>query len=69
MRDYVINFVVFLNPNGRTVLSWPKYDTSSAPKQLVFQDGLFKPPLAIINDDYRKEGMDYLTSVTLANPL
>ncbi|RPD56081.1 carotenoid ester lipase precursor [Lentinus tigrinus ALCF2SS1-7] len=66
MADYLINFVNNLDPNGKTGISWPKYTTSS-PKLLTFLDGL--TPLTITNDDYRVDGFNLLTKLSLEFPL
>ncbi|OJT12974.1 Lipase 4 [Trametes pubescens] len=66
MADYLINFVNNLDPNGKTVLSWPQYSTS-APKLLTFQDGLV--PLAITQDDFRVDAMNFMTELSLKFPL
>ncbi|EIW52423.1 carotenoid ester lipase precursor [Trametes versicolor FP-101664 SS1] len=66
MADYLINFVNNLDPNGKTVLSWPQYSTS-APKLLTFQDGLI--PLAITQDNFRVDAMNFMTELSLKFPL
>ncbi|KAI0629975.1 carotenoid ester lipase precursor [Trametes polyzona] len=66
MADYVINFVNNLNPNGKTVLSWPQYSTSS-PQLLTFLDGI--KPLAITQDDFRKDAMKLMSELSLKFPL
>ena len=66
MAVYLINFVNNLNPNGSGLLSWPKYSTSS-PQLLTFQDGL--TPLAITQDTFRQAAMNFLTQLSLVNPL
>lgn len=66
MADYLIHFVNNLNPNGELLLSWPKYSTSN-PQLLTFVDGLI--PLVITEDTYRQDGMNFLTQLSLANPL
>lgn len=66
MADYLINFVNHLDPNGKTVLSWPQY-SASAPKLLTFQDGLV--PLAITQDDFRVDAMNFVTELSLKFPL
>ena len=60
MADFLINFVNNLDPNGKTGISWPKYTTSS-PQLLTFLDGL--TPLTITNDDYRVDGLNFLTKL------
>ncbi|KAH9850188.1 carotenoid ester lipase precursor [Lenzites betulinus] len=66
MADYLINFVNHLDPNGKTVLSWPQY-TPAAPKLLTFLDGL--TPLEITNDDYRVDAMNVVTELSLKFPI
>jgi carboxylesterase type B len=38
LTDYLINFATTLDPNGRTVPSWPKYTTAN-PNMMTFLDG------------------------------
>ncbi|EKM49797.1 uncharacterized protein PHACADRAFT_131622 [Phanerochaete carnosa HHB-10118-sp] len=66
MTDYLVNFINDLNPNGPGLLSWPTYSTSS-PQLLTFLDGLV--PLAITEDTYRADGMNFLTQLSLADPI
>ena len=66
MADFLINFVNNLDPNGKTGISWPKYTTSS-PQLLTFLDGL--TPLTITNDDYRVDGLNFLTKLAFQFPL
>ena len=66
MADFLINFVNNLDPNGETGISWPKYNTSS-PKLLTFLDGL--TPLNITDDDYRVDGMNFLTELGFQFPI
>ena len=68
MADYLIRFASTLDPNSDSLLSfqWPKYDLKSR-RLLTFLDGLI--PLTVSKDDYRQDATDYLTTVTLANPL
>lgn len=70
MTDYLINFVVNLDPNNkRTLLTgqyWPKY-TNSSPQLLTFQDGLF--PLTLTSDTFRADAFDYGIQVLLNNPM
>lgn len=64
LLDYVIRFTVNLDPNvgaGKGI-NWPKYDTTGR-NLLTFLDGLI--PQTITKDTYRKEGFDYLTSLSL----
>ncbi|KAL4263269.1 Carboxylic ester hydrolase [Pleurotus pulmonarius] len=67
LGDYLINFVNNLDPNGPgRGIPWPKYTTSS-PNFVTFNDNLF--PVTITQDTFRKDAIDFLTEVTLANPL
>ncbi|KAF8883776.1 carotenoid ester lipase precursor [Gymnopilus junonius] len=68
MEDYLIRFAATLNPNSQSLLSfqWPKYDLKNR-QLLTFLDGLI--PLIITTDTYRQEAMQFLTNVTLANPI
>ena len=66
LAAYLINFVNNLDPNGKTGIQWPKYTTNS-PALLTFLDGII--PLAITNDDYRVEGFDLITELSLKFPL
>ncbi|KAF9046245.1 carotenoid ester lipase precursor [Panaeolus papilionaceus] len=68
MADYLIRFVVNLNPNGKGLFDfqWPRY-TLSDKRLLTFKDGLI--PLEITRDTYREAAMAFLTNVTLANPV
>jgi len=66
LTDYLINFANHLDPNGRTVSSWPRY-TNASPKLMTFLDGTIHTTIS--TDDYRKEGMELLTELSLANPI
>ncbi|KAJ7101537.1 carotenoid ester lipase precursor [Mycena belliarum] len=66
MTDYLINFVTTLDPNGRTVPSWPGYTTAN-PNMMTFLDGLF--PTTITQDTYRKDSIAFLTDATLQFPI
>jgi acetylcholinesterase len=70
MTDFLINFVVNLDPNNRTTpltgQKWPKY-TKAAPKLLTFQDGVV--PLTLTDDTYRSEAFDFGTQVLLDYPI
>ncbi|KAG9227351.1 hypothetical protein CCMSSC00406_0004110 [Pleurotus cornucopiae] len=68
LGDYLINFVNKLDPNGQgRGINWPKYTTSS-PNLVTFNDNLFFP-VTITQDTFRKDAINFLTGVTLANPL
>ncbi|GJE92627.1 carotenoid ester lipase precursor [Phanerochaete sordida] len=66
MTEYLVNFVVGLNPNGPGLLGWPAYSTA-APRLMTFLDG--PVPLNITADDFRVEGMQLLTELQQAHPL
>ncbi|KAJ7139061.1 alpha beta-hydrolase [Mycena epipterygia] len=66
LTDYLINFATNLDPNGKTVPSWPAY-TTATPNMMTFLDGLF--PTTITQDTYRAAGMQFLTNVTLQFPI
>ncbi|KAI0056029.1 carotenoid ester lipase precursor [Artomyces pyxidatus] len=66
LGDYFIRFVSTLNPNGKTGIPWPKY-THSSPQLLTLLDG--STPLLITNDTYRAAGFNYLTQLSLEDPL
>ncbi|KAJ7480556.1 Alpha/Beta hydrolase protein [Mycena latifolia] len=66
LMDYLINFATNLDPNGKTVPSWPAY-TTETPNMMTFLDGLF--PTTITQDTYRKEAMAFLTNATLEFPI
>ncbi|KXN87213.1 Lipase 1 [Leucoagaricus sp. SymC.cos] len=66
LTNYLINFVIKLDPNGLGLPPWPKYTTSS-PQMLTFWDGFV--PTTITQDTFRREGIDFITNVSLAHPL
>lgn len=66
LTNYLINFVVKLDPNGLGLFPWPKYTTSN-PQMLTFWDGLI--PATITQDTFRQEGIDFITQIGLAHPL
>ncbi|EIN12169.1 carotenoid ester lipase precursor [Punctularia strigosozonata HHB-11173 SS5] len=69
MRDYLVHFVNNLDPNGDTgtTFNWPQY-TNDSPQLLTFLDDL-TTPLQITQDNYRVDGMQLLTQLSLAEPL
>ncbi|KAG6848012.1 hypothetical protein H0H93_004198 [Arthromyces matolae] len=69
LRDYIIRFVVNLDPNGNVGMGipWPQYDTNK-PQVVVFQDSALFPMLHL-GDTYRSDQMDYMTNLTLLYPL
>ncbi|KAK7050555.1 carboxylic ester hydrolase [Favolaschia claudopus] len=66
LTDYLINFANNLDPNGKTVPSWPGY-TTATPNMMTFLDGLI--PTSITQDTYRAAGMQFLTNLTLQFPV
>ncbi|KAJ7268042.1 carotenoid ester lipase precursor [Mycena rebaudengoi] len=66
LTDYLINFATTLDPNGRTVPSWPKYTTAN-PNMMTFLDGLF--PTTITQDTFRAAAIKFLTTLTLEFPI
>ncbi|OCH92824.1 carotenoid ester lipase precursor [Obba rivulosa] len=66
-RDYLINFVNNLDPNGQDLLSWPPYSTAS-PSLLTMLDGN-GTSLNITEDTYRADGINLLTNLSLQFPL
>ncbi|OCH92834.1 carotenoid ester lipase precursor [Obba rivulosa] len=69
LTDYLINFVNHLDPNGRNVeIEWPKYDNTSL--NLLTLTGNSAPyHLNITLDDFRVDGMNLLTNLSLDYPL
>ncbi|KAJ8519353.1 hypothetical protein ONZ45_g3707 [Pleurotus djamor] len=68
LGDYLINFTNKLDPNGPgRGINWPKYTTSSR-NLVTFNDNLLFP-ITITQDTFRRDAMNYLTSLTLANPI
>jgi len=51
MTDFLINFVSNLDPNNKTGIFWPQYNTRSR-AMLAFLDG--EPSLAILQDTFRE---------------
>ncbi|KAF8264081.1 alpha beta-hydrolase [Lactarius quietus] len=66
LTDYLIYFVTNLNPNGGSDAQWPQY-TSSSPQLLTLYDS--PVPTNITLDNYRAEGMKFLTYLSLRHPL
>lgn len=66
MGDYLIRFAATLNPNGDGAVHWPQY-TNASPRLLTFNDGPI--PLNITLDTYRAPQMEYLTRLSLADPI
>lgn len=66
MTDYLIRFVTHLDPNGGSLLQWPKYSTSK-PELMTFLDGA--TPLELSLDTFRVEGFEKLNQLALKYPL
>ncbi len=66
MTDLLVRFVNTLDPNGGPEIHWPEYSAGS-PQLLAFVDGA--PDLTIIPDTFRKEAMDFVMQLSLAEPL
>ena len=66
MTDFLVRFVNTLDPNGGPEIHWPEY-SPEAPQLLGFVEGT--PNLTIIADTFRKEAMDFVTQLSLAEPL
>ncbi|TCD60885.1 hypothetical protein EIP91_009376 [Steccherinum ochraceum] len=66
LTDYLINFVTNLDPNGRTVLNWPKYNTSTV-QLLTLLDGT--PSETITTDTFREDGISFIMELSLKHPL
>ncbi|KZV64181.1 carotenoid ester lipase precursor [Peniophora sp. CONT] len=66
MTEYLVRFAATLDPNGGSLLSWPKY-TTSAPTLMTFLDG--STPEQLSQDTFREDGFDKLTALSLKYPL
>lgn len=66
LGDYLIRFVSTLNPNGDGAFEWPQY-TVASPALLTLNNG--SVPLNITMDTYRAAAMQYLTNISLADPM
>lgn len=66
MTDYLVRFVTTLNPNGLGQLFWPNY-LPNCTQLLAFVDG--DTPLEIIMDDFRQNATDFLTQLSLEQPI
>ncbi|KAI0628200.1 carotenoid ester lipase precursor [Trametes polyzona] len=66
MTDFLVRFVNTLDPNGGPEIHWPAY-TREAPQLLAFVDG--NRSLEVIPDTFRKEAMNFVTQLGLAQPL
>ncbi|KAI1784678.1 carotenoid ester lipase precursor [Ganoderma leucocontextum] len=66
MTDFLVRFVNTLDPNGGPEIHWPEYSPES-PQLLGFVEGT--PNLTTIPDTFRKEAMDFVMQLSLAEPL
>ena len=67
MADYLVNFVNDLDPNGEAGIPWPMYSVTS-PHMLTFRDDIFRR-VAMSTDTHREKEMDFITKLSLANPI
>lgn len=68
MGDHLIRFAATLDPNTDGAAHWPRYTTTS-PNLLTFNDSDGARRLSITHDTYRSQGMEYLTRLSLADPM
>ncbi|KAM5545370.1 hypothetical protein V8D89_000983 [Ganoderma adspersum] len=66
LQDYLIRFAATLDPNGEEAATWPLYTTAS-PEMITFND--IQPTINITLDTFRYEQMEYLTKLSLADPV
>ncbi|EIW58886.1 carotenoid ester lipase precursor [Trametes versicolor FP-101664 SS1] len=66
MTDYLVRFVTTLNPNGLGAYFWPNY-LPNCTQLLTFLDG--DTTLDIIMDDFRQNATDFLTQLSLEQPI
>ncbi|KAI1788049.1 carotenoid ester lipase [Ganoderma leucocontextum] len=66
LQDYLIRFAATLDPNGQDAATWPRY-TNDSPQLLTFND--VEPTLNITLDTFRAEQMEYLTKLSLVDPV
>jgi len=81
LTDYFVRFVAHLDPNGNTQVFWPKYtnkgrelltlfDRSTAPVE-TGQETLGEGatlPVAVTQDTFRKEAIDFVVQLLVSNP-
>ncbi|OCH90540.1 alpha/beta-hydrolase [Obba rivulosa] len=60
MTDFLINFVNYLNPNNKTGLFWPQYNTTSR-AMMTFLDGT--PSVEITQDTFREEQISLMATL------
>lgn len=66
MTDYLVRFVTTLNPNGLGAYFWPNY-LPNCTQLLTFLDG--DTTLDIIMDNFRQNATDFLTQLSLEQPI
>lgn len=66
MTDFLVRFVNTLDPNGGPEIHWPEY-TEHSPQLLAFVEG--DASLEVMSDTFRKEAMEFVTQLSLAEPL
>lgn len=66
LTDFIIRFAHTLDPNDGTEPHWPVYDPD-APQLLELVEG--NNPRTIIPDTFRREQIDFLTQLSLQQPL
>lgn len=66
MTEYLVRFASKLDPNGGSLLNWPRYTTGN-PTLMTFLDGV--TPLKLSADNFRVLGFDILTALALKYPL
>lgn len=66
MTDFFVRFVNTLDPNAGSGTHWPAY-TVESPNLLAFVEG--DTPLEVIPDTFRQEAMEFLTALSLTQPL
>ena len=70
LSDYLVRFVNTLDPNNysnASAVNWPEYADCDAPEVLVLLDG--DKPQEVRKDTFQKEATDFMTELTLTQPL
>ncbi len=65
MTEYFVRFANDLNPNPKSGVQWPTYD-SIARQSLSFQDG--EPALAVVGDADRLDAIQQVLALSLRFP-